>query len=566
MRFIKIYKELFIVIILSFFVIKPLFIEGFFPMHDDTQVARVFEMGKAIKDGMFPVRWVSDLGYGYGYPIFNFYAPLSYYIGGLFTIFGLDALTATKIMIDITVMLSGIFMYLLAKELFGKLGAVVSALFYLYAPYHAVDIFVRGDVAELFAYAFIPLAFYGLFMVYKYQKWRFVAIGSLGYSAIILSHNLTAMVVSPFILIFILLNCYIAYKKRNVLCIKYYVLSIILGLGLSAFYWLPALWEMGYANVLSQIGGGADFSDHFVCINQLWSSPWGFGGSAPGCLIDGMSFQIGKLHVILSVLSLLTLLIWRNIKREKRIMFVYILICLAVSTLFTLELSKPVWEALQPMEFIQYPWRFLLLISFFSSLLAGFPIWFLGSLSVKIKYFNTVPYLSGGILIFFLLIFNLKFFNPQTVLAKTAVDYINSDTLEWTTSKISDEYMPKDFSKPNSPNEIVKEEFSVLEGSVTVNSLMHKTQEINAVVFMSELSVVRINIAYFPFWEVFVDGRKVAFEVSNLGIIVSLPSGYHILVAKINQTGIERAANTLSTVGAGIVLIGIIYSRKRLIW
>ena len=95
-------EELFfiaILILLSYFSFSHLFISGFFPIHDDTQVARVFGMGKALSDGVFPVRWIEDLGYGYGYPIFNFYAPLSYYFGGFLNILGFDALTSTKIMI-----------------------------------------------------------------------------------------------------------------------------------------------------------------------------------------------------------------------------------------------------------------------------------------------------------------------------------------------------------------------------------------------------------------------------------------------------------------------------------
>src|SRR3989304_8222601 len=117
-----------IVLILSFFSIKPLLMSGFFPIHDDTQVARVYEMGKALSDGMFPVRWVSDLGYGYGYPIFNFYAPLAYYIGGFFNLIGFDALVATKIMFALGILLSGIFMYFLAREFWGEVGGMVSGL------------------------------------------------------------------------------------------------------------------------------------------------------------------------------------------------------------------------------------------------------------------------------------------------------------------------------------------------------------------------------------------------------------------------------------------------------
>jgi hypothetical protein len=35
-------------------------------------------------------------------------------------------------------------MYLLGKEFFKKWGGVVSAIFYVWAPYHSVDVYVRA--------------------------------------------------------------------------------------------------------------------------------------------------------------------------------------------------------------------------------------------------------------------------------------------------------------------------------------------------------------------------------------------------------------------------------------
>src|SRR5438105_15578174 len=137
------FLPLLFVLIFSYWAIKPLFISGFFPIHDDTQVARVFEMKKSLADGMFPARWVEDLGYGYGYPIFNFYAPLAYYVGGLFNLLGFDALTATKIMIGIGMLLAAFSMYFLAREFWGSFGGVISGVLYAFAPYHAVQLYVR---------------------------------------------------------------------------------------------------------------------------------------------------------------------------------------------------------------------------------------------------------------------------------------------------------------------------------------------------------------------------------------------------------------------------------------
>lgn len=445
MVFWKRYFGIFVVLLLSFWAIRPFFISGFFPMHDDTQIARVFEMGKMLESGVFPVRWVPDLGYGYGYPIFNFYAPLAYYIGGALMLLGFDALLATKIMMVLGVVLAGVFMYLLAREFWGELGGIVSGLFYVYAPYHALDIYVRGDVAEFWAYAFIPLMFLGF---YK----RSILIGSIGFAAIILSHNLTAMMITPFVLIAILLNCYIVPKRKKLLILYYSSLILFLGLAVSAFYWVPALLEMKNTNVLSQIGGGADFRDHFVCLQQLWSSQWGFGGSTKNC-IDGMSFMVGKLHIVLSAIALMLMFIFlakNKIYNGHKHYIIFLSFAGFILTIFfTLEISKPVWQAIPLMSFFQYPWRFLLLASFFSSFVCGSLVFLLTKFKIK-------PYVTATVLIFFILFFNIKLFAPQTIISAVSNDFTNEKALKWTASKTSDEFLPPNFKKPKSEKDIVK--------------------------------------------------------------------------------------------------------------
>lgn len=471
MKFLKTLFPIFIIIILSYFAIAPFLKTGFFPMHDDTQVARVFEMTKSLKSGMFPVRWVFDLGYGLGYPIFNFYAPLSYYFGAIFMLVGFNALLATKITMILGIILAGIFMYLFTKELFGKTGGIVSALFYIYAPYHALDIYVRGDVAEFWAYAFIPLVFFGLWKISKKGNWNFILITALGMAGITLSHNLTAMMASPFIILYTLILSIFLIRNREYKKIYYMILSLILGVAISAFYWFPALLEMKNTNVLSQIGGGSHFPDHFACIAQLWSSPWGFGGSTKGC-VDGLSFMIGKAHILLSFLSfiLITVLIfWKKIKLndEKVVIGLFAFLGFIFSAFLTIDASLFIWKDISLMAFFQFPWRFLLMVSFFSSILSGAIIWQIGFINLK-KLFPHLKLEIAGLLIVGLLFLNIKFFIAQK---QTNVDsnyYTNEYALKWRTSKISDEYLPKNTIKPKNASQALlsKREFSFKETPV----------------------------------------------------------------------------------------------------
>lgn len=569
MKIIKSIFHIFIILVLSFFSIKPLLMSGFFPIHDDTQVARVYEMGKALSDGMFPVRWVSDLGYGYGYPIFNFYAPLAYYLGGTINALGFDALVSTKIMMGIGILLSGIFMYLLAKELWGKIGGLMSSLFYMYAPYHAVDIYVRGDVAEFWAYSFIPLAFYGILKASEENKWIYVVLGSLGYAGIILSHNLTAMMVTPFLILFIVFLFFKKTKEKQTGV--YYPLSVLLiGIGLSAFYSLPALFEMKFTNVLSQIGGGADFRDHFVCAAQLWQSPWGFGGSAAGC-IDGISFKIGKLHIMFSLVAIVLLIIslqYRKLKNlfsksdQQTIIAIFSVFAFVISIFLTLEISKPIWEAIPAMAFFQFPWRFLLLISFFSSILAGFIFWFFEK-SVKIKNQRVALYMFSAITIFVLIFFNTRLFVPQTTLQKNNDDYTSQDVLKWNTSKISDEYMPKNFKIPASENEVVRNKIQVSENQADVLYLVSDTKSLHASIKASDKAIIYINTAYFPGWNIFIDNKRSDFNVINKGISLFIPKGDHSVDMLFAQTPIEKFGDSLSLASLFLLVAGIILSMKK---
>ncbi len=565
MIFIKKALPYILILLISFFAVKPILASGFFPIHDDTQIARVYEMTKALKDGMFPVRWSQDLGYGFGYPLFNYYNPFSYYIGGFIGLLGFDALLSTKLMVILSVILSGVSMYLLSKEFFGKTGGLFSSALYILAPFHAVDLYVRGNFAESFAYAFIPLLFYGLFMINKDYKWKFVVIASISYAGIILSHNLTAMMVSPFAL------CFIGYlvikeRKKRLVRLSKLLYPLFIGFLLSAFYSIPAILEMKFTDVLSQIGGGANFKDHFVCFSQLWTGVWGYGGSARGCT-DGVSFMIGKYHILLSfglfLLSVFLLFSKNHLKslglqKENLYQIIFIFFGFLISVFFTLEISKPLWELFKPMEFFQFPWRFLIMASFFSSLVSGGLFLFLEKF-VKNKNMN---YLFTVLIFIFIIFVSTKFFVPQSVLNKKALDYTNIYVLTWQASKISDEYMPKKFIVPANPYEIP--DISNLKTSqLTINILERKTQHLRLGLDVNKGGDYIIPIAYFPAWKAKLDSKAIDLKENPRGMIINFPKGKHVLEVNFVQTPVEKFSNVLSIAGILALLAGIIRLRSK---
>lgn len=560
---------LFFILLVSFIAVLPLFNPGFFPMHDDTQVARVYEMGKALHDGQFPVRWVADLGYGYGYPIFNYYGPLAYYFGGFLVVLGIDPLFATKLMIVVGMLLAGVSMYLLAKSIWGYLAGIVSAVLYMYAPYHALNLYVRGAIGELWAYAFIPFMGWGFYKIYLISTkkeqgwiWKWIAVVSLGYAGVILSHNLTAMVVTPFLLIGICLEFIILLRRHQLPAVRYSLYALFMGLMISAFYWMPAILEMGYTNVRSQIGGGAYFNDHFVCVKQLWSSRWQFGGSIAGCG-DGLSFQIGKIHILFVAIAIVLGTFILFVKKQRGFSVGVFLLSLGffTSVFFTLDASSFIWNQFSPMAFIQYPWRFLTLINFFSALLGGSIIFYAihfnkTKVNKKIIVF-TILVLSLGIMFFY-----KPLFMPQMIFPITSRDIVNSETLRFKVSKISDEYMPVGFEKPKNKEESVKSPVVSNFQTAQITILEQKTQYLRGTVQTTEKTLVTFQIAHFPSWEFIINNKKeIPVKVQN-GYLLGFPSGISTFEAIFKETSLEKIANAISLGGLLLLIAGIIYSRK----
>src|SRR3989338_129996 len=126
-----------LILFFSILVSLPLLKPGLFIIHDDQQIARLLLFDKALKAGQFPVRWVDELGFGFGYPLFNFYPPLAYIFGELYHILGFNLVNSIKLVLFTSLIASGLTMYWFAKSLFGRLAGSVAALFYLLSPYRA---------------------------------------------------------------------------------------------------------------------------------------------------------------------------------------------------------------------------------------------------------------------------------------------------------------------------------------------------------------------------------------------------------------------------------------------
>ena len=311
---------------------------------------------------------------------------------------------------------------------------------------------------------------------------------------------------------------------------------------------------MQYTNVTSVLGGGSNPLDHFICPLQLWQSMWGYGGSTPGC-IDGMSFMLGKIHVVFIIGGVVAAGYLLKSKRYQDFsVMAGSFVGLGLSLFMTLSYSSSIWQSISLLSFIQFPWRFLSIASLASAVIAGGVITVLG----RVK-----PFIALVVTLVFSIIcvfFYGKYFTPQYSDHNTA-KYSDLSQIMWNVSKISDEYLPKGIIKPTSQKEVAIGLIQPITSKIQIHDIVEKTQT-KRISLTSSQGSVRLNIASFPAWQIKVDDKEIKPRIVHGLYEFDLSEGAHRIEAVFVQTPLELVADILTIVGLSFVILGIIRTRK----
>ena len=165
-RLLRLDPGLLAVLALCLLAVWPFISRGALPGATDAElhIFRLAELGRLVKAGEWFPRWAPNFYYGYGYPIFNYYAPLAYYAGLIPELLPFwDAVDAVKIVFILGIFLGGLGAYGYSARNWGRLPALVAAAAYVYAPFILfVDPYARGDLAEALSFGIFPLTMWAL--------------------------------------------------------------------------------------------------------------------------------------------------------------------------------------------------------------------------------------------------------------------------------------------------------------------------------------------------------------------------------------------------------------------
>ncbi|MFI3213930.1 MAG: hypothetical protein R3Y24_11355 [Eubacteriales bacterium] len=366
----KKYSHILILVSIAFVGSLPLFADFVFEGHDiKFHMMRIVSVASELQNGQFPVRMMTNMLNGYGYPTSLYYCDIFLYFPAILY----NCMVPIYMCYQIYIIVINIFTVFIAYYCFNKIVknrsiALLGSAMYTLSIYRLVNVYLRAAVGEMTAMTFLPLVILGVWNIYHVEKpkYRDGILLSIGMAGIIQSHMLTLEMT----LLFIGMIAIVYIRKTiQIQRMKVLLLQVVTTIGITAWYFIPFLHGVFTTNIK---GTGSEVSEiqslglYLVQIFAVFMT--GDGTSIVG-LTDEMPLNIGIGIIVGSVFVLYCSWKREDWKLEKqqdwelmRITFI-----LGVLALFMTTIYFP-WDSLKDLfgkkiayilTLVQFPWRYL---------------------------------------------------------------------------------------------------------------------------------------------------------------------------------------------------------------
>jgi hypothetical protein len=322
------------------------------------------------KHGIVYPRWAALAHFAYGEPRFVFYPPGSWTLGAL-----LSAVfpwrIASPVYIWVVLVLAGLSMFALARRCLDSCDATFAAVLYAVNPYHLVIVYWRSAFAELLASCLVPLLL--LFVLEAAEgKRRIIAPLGLVLAAAWLTNAPAAVMIHYSLALLIV---FFAWKRRSLRFLLLGAGVVALGACLAAFYLLPAIYEQKWVNIAQAVSAGSRPADNFLFIhttdpdhdafNRIIS--WIAALEMAVIVAAGLALSVKRAllpaGLVVPQPSRRESALHTNWRQTQRELWTALLLWAAAACFLMFPLSAVVWKILPKMQFMQFPWRWLLCVS-----------------------------------------------------------------------------------------------------------------------------------------------------------------------------------------------------------
>ena len=529
---------------------------------------RLDQLLRNLKAGVFPVRWMPDAAYGLGYPFFNYYAALPYYLAAGLVLGGWGPISALKFTQVIGFLASSAAMYALGRRVFRHpASAILASVAYTYAPFHLVNVYVRGDsLSEFFAFVWYPLLGWALLRLRdRISTGNILFLGG-AYGGLIMTHNISALVATPGVVAFTLLLLLTIRGGEPLHSRSRFALAGLtgglLGLALSSWFWLPALLERDLVQLQGMTTGFFHFTGHFRGVD-LVQDKLAFDYTMDE---DRNPFSMGLMQALLTGLGVVTLAgRWTKRKRIDPL-GAFPLVTFLLITLCITPFSQPLWEKVPLLPLVQFPWRFLSLQALFASILIG----------VIVNKASVIHVVTVAVIL--LLVGSaLGNLHPEWMsLGEKDILPERLRTYEYLTGNIGttirSEYLPRwvetrPFTSAVFLNQGNKPPPMVIEGEVAEALLLDSGPiwEVWDITVTSSQAQLAFHTHYFPGWRATVAGASHSlFPVEGWGTIgLLLPQGRHEVTLRLGRTPLRWIGELISLLALIVVVIAAALDIRR---
>jgi hypothetical protein len=507
-----------------------------------------------IRHGDFYPRWFSNLHFGFGAPVLNFYAPLSYYLLVLLHLFIPSAPAAFGAGFILAIGLAVAGMYLWARDHFHSPEAgLTAAAAYGLVPYLYNSILDRAAYPETWALAIAPWVFHGCLRLNTQPTARTRLVFVLLYAALILTHNLSALLFTPLLVLYAvgnLLEQRRAIRSRSLA----FGLSLVHSLGLAAFFLLPFLAEA--PSIQLERTRVYDYAASHLAPQEMFSLPIPFD---PNDMIHSRPNAVPWPQLVLIAVGLIVAILSHGQRRKT--WFVAGVIGLAILLWLASPASAPLWSA-PPfsalVRFIQFPFRWLGL----AMLVMG---WLGGAVVAMIPAARIQRIVTLGIIsVFFLYSLPWTFHEPFDIFPDTfqPADIIRDEIAHPTrigTTNVQ-EFLPR-WVEQLPPSGTLLADFAASDFPSRSGSLPADVTRLKELTALNRIEleyesprdlVAPFNIFYFPGWAATVDGQPASVQPSSTyGLVeVALPGGHHLVRITLQPTLSQIVGTALSAFAA----------------
>ncbi|MCR5449876.1 MAG: hypothetical protein K6F23_10815 [Solobacterium sp.] len=352
-------------ILITSFVLFPYFDDVIYRGHDlQYHLSRLDGIVTAIADRQFPLAIYPDKNFGYGYASPLFYSDLFLIIPSvLVKVFSIPLVIMFKIIVFVFTFITNLTMMMVLHLFFRRKDAAVFGAFLLTScNYYVTDVYIRGALGEIMAFAFMPALLWVGYHYFVKEEDNWLPFG-LVFAGIAHCHLISVVLAAGVFGLFMIADLSRLLKNRRMLVT--FLKAFLLGAGLTIGYFLPMAEQYVAQDLRVHHIEATMLETYRVPVSMIWQdfiSEFGMVWASEAGL--NTADKLKTLGTIMLVLPIGYLFVKKQ--RYLTILFVFF-----VGLVFLSSSLSPLHK-LSFLSFLQYPSRLYIIASVLGSVLSAY--------------------------------------------------------------------------------------------------------------------------------------------------------------------------------------------------